>query len=244
MDPQDHEIPAIIARILFRFNFLESGDYWAARTRALAADSPAFRNLELTRAVALGDEENIKAVAFAIMEDKVPDRQGVQGNAMREYTRIMQQQGESQQALDRLGTIFPGIADDFNSNDDLPMILRRATLMGLWKEILSPEAYRGRYDELIRVADEKGFPWRTIPSALMAVSVLGDDFETALPATIEVLDDMNALNSGWKQFEQSPLFATLLEEPEIINHLAQFKSDEARYRTEIENMLQEPEWAL
>jgi TolB-like protein/cytochrome c-type biogenesis protein CcmH/NrfG len=37
LDPQDHEIPGIIAAILFRFDFLESGDYWAARTRALAA---------------------------------------------------------------------------------------------------------------------------------------------------------------------------------------------------------------
>ncbi len=244
MDPQDHEIPAIIAGILFRFNFLESGDYWAARTRALAAASPANRNLELTRAVAAGEEENIKAVAFAIMEDEVPDRQGVQENAMREYTQIMQRQGKIQQALDRLETIFPGITDNFSSDDDLPMIVRRARLLELWKEVSPPEEYRARYEELIRVADENGFPWRTIPSALLSVSVLGDDYETALPAAMEVLDDTNALNNGWKQFEHSPVLRPLLDEPEIVNQIAQFKTDEIRFRAEIEAMLQQPEWVM
>ena len=244
MDPQDHEIPAIIAGILFRFDFLESGDYWAARTRALAAGSPAYRNLELTRAIAVGDDETIKAVAFAIMEDDVPDRQGVQGNALREFVRIMQEGGASQSALNRLETIFPGIKDNFSNEDDLPMIVRRASLLGLWKEILPPDEYNIRYEQLIRVADEKGFPWRTIPSARLSVATLGGDFQTAIPAAIEVLDDTNALSTGWKQFEQSPLFVTLLEEPEIINRLSQFKSDEARYREDIEAMLQEPDWVL
>ena len=116
--------------------------------------------------------------------------------------------------------------------------------MGLWKEILPAEQFRSRYDELIRVADEKGFPWRTIPPALLAIALLGDDIETALPAAVEVLDDMNALNYGWKQTEKSPMFVPILDDPEIVKRLAQFKSDEARFRGEIADMLQTPEWTL
>ena len=244
LDPQDHEIPAIIAAILFRFDFLESGDYWATRTRALAADSPANRNLELTRAVAVGDEENIKAVALAILEDEVPNRQGVQDNAVREYARVMQKQGQSQQALDVMENIFPGVNAHADVDDNFQTIVRRGNLMGLWKDSSPPDEYRSRYDALVRVADEKGFPWRTIPAALMSVAVFGDDYETALPAAIEVLDDTTALSTSWKRFEQTPVLFPLLDEPEIASRLAQFKSKEKRFREEIKTMLQDPDWAL
>jgi hypothetical protein len=178
------------------------------------------------------------------MEDAVPNRQGVQENAMREYSRIMQRRGESQLALDRLETIFPGVNDYAQIDDDLPMLVRRGILMGLWKEISAEEEYHSRYDANIKVADEKGFPWREIPDALMSISLLGDDFETALPAAVEVLNDMNALNYAWKRLEQSPIFYPLLDEPEIVSRIAQFKSDEVRFRGEIEIMLQNPEWAF
>ena len=194
--------------------------------------------------MAVGDDENIKAVALAILEDEVPNRQGVQDNAVREYARVMQKQGQSQQALDVMENIFPGVNAHADVDDNFQMLVRRGNLMGLWKDSSPPDEYRSRYDALVRVADEKGLPWRTIPAALMSIAVLGDDYETALPAAIEVLDDTTALSTSWKRFEQIPVFFPLLDEPEIVSRLAQFKSKEKRFREEIKTMLQDPDWTL
>jgi TolB-like protein/Flp pilus assembly protein TadD len=244
MDPQDHEIPAIIASHFYRFNFLESGDYWANRTRALAADSPANRNLELTRARAVGDDENTKAIALGIMQDEVPDRNNVQENALREYVNIMRLQGNHRQAIEQLESISPGISDNFKVEDDLPLIIKRVQLMGLMKETLPENQFSERYEALIEVADAKGFPWRENPGALLTVAVFGNDYETALPAALEVLGKSNAVSDSWKRFEEDPEFSPLLNEPEMVETLARFKSDEGRYRAEIETLLEQPDWVL
>jgi len=244
MDPQDHEIPAIIARTLFRFNFFESGDFWASRTRALAPNSPAYRGLELARALAIGDDEKTKAIALKIIADEVPDRNGVATTAKNTYAQIMQLQGQSQQAVDQLETILPGVSEDIQIEDDLPVMISKAILMPMHKELSSPQDFRKRYEQMVRVADAKALPWRTDAQSLLLFSLLGDDMETALSAAIESLDEYSTMNYGWKRFATAPIAMPLLDEPEVMSRIAHFKSEEARLHDELEDMLLEPEWAL
>lgn len=244
MDPQDHEIPGLIAEVLFQFKYFESGDYWASRTRALAPDSPAWRNLELKRAIAVGDNEQIKAVALKILDDEISDRNGVLTNAKSYYTQIMQQQGKSQQALEKIEAYYPGVSGYVQIEDDLPLIITKAILMPLHKELSSTEEFRQRYDEFVRIADEKGLPWRTDPDTLMLFSLLADDMETALSAALESLDEDNTLSDKWRRFANSPLSYPLLNEPEVISRLDHFESEERRLHIELKAMLMQPGWAL
>ena len=183
-------------------------------------------------------------VALKILDDKVPDRLGASRNAKRYYISIMQLQGQAQQALDKMEEYFPGVNEYVKTEDDWSPIFNKILLMPLHKELSSAETFCRRYDEFVRVMDEKDYPWRSDPGDLMFFSLLEDDIETALSAALEALDGYSTMDEGWRRFETYPLYSQLLDEPEIVSRIAQFKSKEIRFRKEIETMLQEPEWAL
>jgi TolB-like protein/thioredoxin-like negative regulator of GroEL len=247
LDPQDHEFLSYIAEALFRLNFVESGNYWAARSRALEPDSAVYRGLELTRAVSVGDEENIKAIAIAIIEDKVEDRGGVPTMARRQYARIMHKQGRAQEALDGLRAIYPELNTPAQETDTRYVILMRLDFLDLWREVLSPDLYRERYDRFMQLSDARGIKWHQ--NAVMWLSLLDGDNESAITIAREEMNGINVLSdrsvtNEWVYFEEWSLFKPLLDDPEIVNRIEELKLEEARFRADIEAMLQTPEWAI
>ena len=244
VDPLDHEYLSKIASLLYRFGFLENGDYWGERAKALAELSPAYRKLELERAIAVGEPEQIKKLARAIIRDKVPNRGGVFSKAIAQYLTYMRNEGRSQLALDELETWIPGVSEFAQPDDNTNLIYRKLDLMILWKELSPPDGFQLRYDALIQVLDEKGIPWRNWDWMQSDLALMVDDYETAIPATVKMLDGWSVMSPSWKGFEKRHQHSSLLSETEIASRLAKFKSEEARLQQEIGIMLEQPDWAL
>ena len=244
VDPLDHEYLGEIAMVLYRFGFLENGDYWAERAKALAEGSPAYRKLELNRAIAIGDPEQIKELARAIIRDNVPNRIGVFSHAINQYVMYMHNEGRSQLALDELESSIPGVSEFAQSDDSRHLIYKKLGLMHLWKQLSPPGEFQLRYDALIEALDEKDIPWRTFDWMQSYFALLADDFETAIPATVKMLDRWVVTSNLWKDFEKRHENSPLLNDPQIASRLAEFKAEEARWQEEIRKMLLQPEWVM
>ncbi len=244
LDPLDHEFVGHIAELFYQFGFLESGDYWAARGEVLAANSPAYRGLQLRRAVATDDQEHIMLLARAILKDNLPDRKSVFTNALQNYVMIMQERGQSKQALDELEDMFEGVSEFAQADDSYSVILMKMRLMWLWKEIAPPGDYLQRYEMLVLAIDEKGIPWRDTPWIRGILAALRDDHETAASSTAEVLDSWDVTSHWWIYFETRNRFSRLLTDPAVARRFAKFKSEKAHWQEEIKKMLQQPEWAM
>jgi TolB-like protein len=244
LDAVDHELVIQIARLFYQFGFIQAGDHWASRAKALDAGAPAYRDLELKRALAIGEPEKIRDVAKAIITDEVGNRAQAFENAFRQYAKQMQAAGLSRQLLDELTSQFPGVNDFANSEDGYDMVFMKWTLLQIWKELSPADEFKMRYEVLITTLDEKGIPWRNTDWMRSYFALLEDDREVALPATIKMLDGWSVHVRWWKGFEKDYTDSWLMKEPEIASRIAAFRTEEKRWQAEIEQMLQEPEWAL
>ena len=108
VDRQDHELAAQIARDLYHLRLPEEGDYWLARAQALAPGSALTRSLEVERAAAVDDPQQVIALASALIADQVEDRQGAFGETMYFYVDTMLKAGRAREAYRFPGQRAPG----------------------------------------------------------------------------------------------------------------------------------------
>jgi len=101
-DPRDHEIASYIARDLYALGLPEEADYWAARVKALAPESSLARLLDVERAVATGDIDQVIARSAAMIAAQVDVRQGAFEEATVHYTDSMLQTDRAREGYEFL----------------------------------------------------------------------------------------------------------------------------------------------
>jgi tetratricopeptide (TPR) repeat protein len=76
IDPQDHELAAVLAQQLYALDLPEEGDRWYARVKALAPESPVTRRVELGRALARKEYKQAEQLAKSMLSDQIENRHG------------------------------------------------------------------------------------------------------------------------------------------------------------------------
>ncbi|NNF52702.1 MAG: hypothetical protein HKN59_09720 [Gammaproteobacteria bacterium] len=142
LDPEDHELPAELAEIFYRYGLIEIGDRYKTMTDALAPTSPVARKLELERAMASGEFELAEKLARNMLQDNVEDRQGAWTRAARRFFRLAGRKGEYADALKFMETLYPGFTDP--ATQDLPfnVMFARNAALGLTKVTLPPDEFQ------------------------------------------------------------------------------------------------------
>ena len=139
VDPEDHEIPALVAQYLYQLGLIEEGDRFRARVHAIAPTSEIARQTELMRSINADEEDASLALARRIVEEDVGNRHGGWISAAEYLLWTETRRGNAQAVLEYFDSQVPGF-----SNFDAPSIPQKALAartraLGAWRQTKSQE---------------------------------------------------------------------------------------------------------
>jgi TolB-like protein/cytochrome c-type biogenesis protein CcmH/NrfG len=244
VDPQDHEYVSNIAADLFLLRLPEAGAYWLDRLQALVPDSGLARLLEVDRAAALGETDQVIARSAAMIGDQVDTRHGAFGLALIYYTDAMLKTGQAREGYDFLVGVRPEITDfDRLPADHQGLLMQRAAI-----ELMTGfETFENRKAAWSRhvAALEGTAAYKHDPSEAFHTEhhVMMGNHEQAVEHFLRY--DMKVplsqnLDRAHKRLYA--VFAPVYEDPRVIPVLARDAARYAELREEVVAMLQRSEW--
>jgi len=243
VDPQDHELAAMIANKLYELELPEEGDRWAARVHALVPGSAAAKSVELNRYIARSEIEPALKLSALMVADQV-DMRGGFGGALNIYTDLMMQNNKAREAWDFLVAIRPEI-----SNYDVLPGDRQAAFMQFESVMLITgfESFDKRKEAWLKVSgnlDAMGFPWREPGSENILIDhvMLGETEQAIEYFLDDRLSQPMATNLGRHKRNSQQFYRSLYNEPNVAARLSELDQEFAHLQTEIRELMLEPEW--
>jgi len=245
VDRQDHEIVAHIARDLYRLSLPEEADHWLARAQALAPDSGLTRSLEVERAAAREDPQQVIALAPPLIAEQIEDRQGAFGRTMFLYIDTMLQVGRAREAYDFLVSVRPELTRyDQVARGNQGLTMQWASIAAM-SGFESFENRQAAWNSLTGSLDAQGFPWKLDPSDKNYTwdYLMNGEVEQAIDHYLEYdINEPLAKNLDRHRKRLYPVFAPVYDDPRVAARLIADAERFSEVREEVREMLRKPEW--
>jgi hypothetical protein len=245
VDREDHEIAALLAKDLYQLGLPEEGDYWLARVQALAPASGLARSLEVDRAAAREDPEQVIALASAAIADQVEDRQGAYGDSMFRYVDTMTKAGRAREAYDFLVSVRPEITQYDQIASDMQGVITQWASIGVMSGFETFENRKAAWQQFTAGLDELGFPWKKNEKSYNVTwdHLINGEVEQAVDHYLEYeLTEPVAKNLTRHTKPLYAMFAPVYEDPRVAAKLVERAERFAEVRKDVQTMLQRPEW--
>jgi len=245
IDRQDHELTAQIARDLYRLRLPEEADPWLARAQAVAPGSGLVRSVEVERAAALADTEQVIALASALIADQVEDRQGAFGEAMYLYAEAMLRANRAREAYDFLAGVRPEITNYDQLAAGVEGMIMQWASIALMSGFETFENRKAAWSRFAGQLDAVGFPWKQDPADESYVwdYLMRGEVEQAIDHYLRYqLTEPLAQNLNRHRKLHYAVFGPVYEDPRVAAGLARDAERYAEVREEVRDMLQRPEW--
>ena len=231
VDPRDHELPGILASILYQLDLIEEGDDFRNRVLALAPTSAIAYQIELQRARSIGDEVGSDAAARRAIEDDIEDRRFAYGAAIQHLVRTAVRDGRVDDELEWLVDKVPGFLDV--ESKQLPQ--KRRAVQGLAFDALIQTEPREevvrRLEILLEFASSQGFNPEDDPLAHMNILVIRHEIEEAINVALKgVFTESVATNLDWQETFAQPQFAEVVADPRVQEAMQRWRSEEEALR--------------
>jgi TolB-like protein/tetratricopeptide (TPR) repeat protein len=236
VDPRDHELPGMLATFLYELGLVDIADAFRERVLALAPTSTVAYQLELSRAVSVGDIDASMAAARRTIEDKVEDRRFAFGGALQHLIRSAAQDGRIEEELAWINEQEPGI---FNV-DATRMPQRYRAVQGVafdaWIRILPIEEVNRRLDVLITYAESVGIdPTENPNTHVRILAIRGKTDEAIEIALEEVFSQSVATNLTWRDAWMQPQYADIMMDPRVQEAILRWDEEEAALRGSVQS---------
>jgi TolB-like protein len=244
VDPQDHEFAANIATTFYQLNLPEEGDRWYARVKALAPGSAVARLLELDRAVARHEQEQILALAKSMIIDQVDMRHGAFDFANVEYADLMLEAGRAREGYEFLLSVRPDISNyEVMPADPQGEVMQRYSIL-LMTGFDTFEARLATWNAFTANWDKKGYPWRNPRFWDFTWDrIINGDIETATENFLQYQLTLPVATTLWRREDHlRPFFEEMMSDPRVVAGMVEFNKEYDRIRKDVQEMLQEPEW--
>jgi len=245
IDPQDHELAAMLAADLYSLELPEEGDRWFARVNALLPGSAIARQVEIQRAVAKKDFAQALSLSRSMITDQVDTRRGAFFQAMTTYVDLMMQANRGREAYDLLVSTRPEIANYDLLPDDFQGANMQFFSIALMNEFESFEKRKEAWQKMTTNLDAAGFPWRDPEDGnlLYDLVILGD-LEVAIEHFLnDRLSRPMALNLQRHKRKFEHLFGQVYDDPRVAARLSQLDKDFEQLREEVGELMLEPDWS-
>ncbi len=246
VDRQDHELAAAIARDMYHLRLPEEGDYWLARVRALAPDSALARSLEVARASARDDSQQVIALASALIADQIEDRQGAFGETVFLYIDAMLRADRAREAYDFLLSVRPEISQYDQIAPGIDGLIMQWASIGLMTGFETFENRQAAWNRFTSQLDALGFPWRQDPADRNHTwnFLMNGEVEQAIDHYLKYeLTEPLAGNLNRHRKPLYALYAPVYEDPRVATKLIEDAERYARVRDEVREMLAGEEWS-
>jgi len=244
VDPQDHELAAVLAQDLYALELPEEGDRWYARVKALAPDSPVARRVELNRALARKEYKQAALLAKSMISDQVENRQFSFLVAVFIYTDLMLDADAAKEAYDFLVSIRSDITRyDERPTDGNGRIMQNfsITLMAGFETF---EVRKQAWLQHATAMDATGLPWlRPDSSNNTRNAVNNGEVEAAVNHFLEYELGRPMATGLWRHKRYfAPFYADIYADPRVAAKLAEKDAEFAQLRETVGEMMLEPEW--
>jgi TolB-like protein/tetratricopeptide (TPR) repeat protein len=240
VDPMDHELPGLIAVFLYELGLIEEGDDFRDRVMAIAPTSEIAYQIELLRAINIGDEIASVASARRAIEDDINDRRFSYGGAVQHLLRVAARRGTVGEELEYLEAQAPGILDIDDAG--APPKYRTAQVVAFdgWYVYLPREEVVARFDRLRKMMISFGFDPLDDPGTRIAYLALkGDTNEAADLALEEFFSESVATNLGWRRGTELAQYAPVQDDPRIQAAISKWEAEEEVIRGQVRAFLED-----
>lgn len=238
VDPEDHELPGLLAEFLYRLGLVEQGDDLRRRVQTLAPTSAMAYRLDLVRAIAMDDDEAAVAAARKTIVDDVGERRNSWAGAI-EYLivhGIATDTVEEQMAW--ISEQVPGVFDlERESVPQRHRIAQGIALHGWYASLPRDEALR-RLDFLLDEMKGHGFKPMDDPGMAANVYAMRGEIEAAIEIVLDQLQSESvAANLGWRVTAFLPQFAAVMDDPRVREAVARWIAEEEELRENVRGFL-------
>jgi len=236
VDPRDHELPGMLATFLYELGLVDIADAFRERVLALAPTSTVAYQLELSRAVSVGDIDASVVAARRTIENKVEDRRFAFGGALQHLIRSAARDGRIEEELAWINEQEPGIFDV----DATRMPQRYRAVQGVafdaWIHILPIEEVNRRLDVLIAYAESVGIdPTENPNTHVRVLAIRGKTDEAIEIALEEVFSQSVATNLTWRDAWMQPQYADIMTDPRVQEAILRWDEEEAALRGSVQS---------
>ena len=244
VDPQDHELAAVLAQDLYALELPEEGDRWYARVKALAPDSPVTRRVELNQAMARKDYAQAKRLAGAMISEQVGNRQGSFFVAVIIYADLMFKAGTEKEGYDFFVSVRPEITNYEVLPSDFKGRLMQWISIGLMTGFESFEFRKQAWLKHAEALDARGVPWRQPERAATTWdNIMKGDIDSAAEHYLEHrLSQPMASNLNMHKRGFEPFLREVFADPRVAARLAKKDTEFAQLRRTVSELMLEPEW--
>jgi len=244
VDPQDHELAAVLAQDLYALELPEEGDRWYARVKALAPGSPVARRVELNRALARKEYKQAMLLAKSMISDQVENRHFSFLVAAFIFTDQMLKADAAKEAYDFLVSVRPDITQyDKRPTDGHGRIMQNFSIT-LMAGFESFEVRKQAWLQHAAVRDATGLPWRRPDSSNNTLDAINTgDIEAAVDHFLEYELNRPMATGLWRHKRYlAPLYADVYADSRVAARLAEKDVEFAQLRETVSELMLEPEW--
>ena len=243
-DPQDHELAAALARILYELKLPEEGDRYARRVSALAPGSDVDRMTRLLGHFAHGEMAQAEETARSMILEQVSPRQGAIWEAVFAYQQMLSSDDREEDALELLHQARPDIVSyESLPKDQAGMAMQWAAAL-LIHQVSGPARSVPLWDKFVSNLDASGARWHhEDPLFRITRPLFSGDMDEAVKIALE--DSLSAPVAQWvvlNDVYRTPVFEPVSTDPRVAARLAERQREFEQIRREVIAMLQGPEW--
>lgn len=238
LDPQDHELPAMIFSVYYQLGLFDEGDEMLRRAQALAPQEPRTRRAELVRHLQADNFERAAFLAEEMLRDDVENRMGAFNVAVTGYVSSMIDLGKASVVADFFESLKPGISSaDYapSGGDDAFM---QFMLVQAMVDIGAFETANEILDSLIAFADVAIPRWRDNDYVLATVAIAQGDQDAAVEYALSDLDKTLGRQLNWSfNYQHMAWMKPLLKDERIATRVAELEAETQEAGDEVRVLL-------
>jgi len=240
VDSQDHEWPSTTARLLYRFDLVEEGDTFRDRAMLMAPNSPTARHANLSRALAVGDQEKGLELARSMIMDNIEDRHDAYFDAV--FTMLQQavQNGTAAEALEFMESHQPGFNDVESTAIAFKVRNAQAAAFAAWAATMPADEFRNRIDAYWRVLESQGVTPEDDPLTYLEVLAIRSETEAAIEFGLaNVFNEPITIAIYGEEFLDLPHLKLVITDPRVQQQLQRWETEKIDTRERIRIFLAE-----
>ncbi len=235
VDPRDHELPGLLAAFLYRLGLVDIADDFRNRVLALAPTSEVAYQIDLLRAIAVGDDVASSASARRAIEDDIDERRFSYVGAVQHLLRTAIRDGNIDEISAWLEQQAPGIFDIEDRQVPQKYRLSQVVAFDAWYVSLPREETLRRLDALLGYTESAGIDPTQDPYTHLGILALRGETEEAIDLALEhVFSRSVAMNLGWRETFALPMYEDIVADARVQAALQRWQDEETRLHDEVE----------
>ncbi len=240
VDPEDHELPGMLAQFLYQLGLVEQGDDLRRRVQTLAPTSAMAYRLDLVRAMAIEDDEAALAAARKAIVDDVDERRSSWSGAVQYLVLHGIRTNTVDEQLNWLSEQIPGVFDIEDESVSPKRRFAQAIAVNGWYASMPREEALRRLDALLSAMEGSGLKPMDDPGMAANVYAMRGEIEQALEIVLNRFATQSvASNLGWQESATLPQFADVMNDRRVKAAVEQWEAEEEALRAAVSRYLED-----